>query len=227
MNLFKRLAIGTANWQKEYNGARVSDDDQRRILDYAQCSGIDLIDTATAYGVDWTRWNSYFKKVVKVRKGDDIKAIVDTDPYAIMAHREEEFDWLRDNLMEPWGFEKAYGVSIYNPEFDTDFDSLLIEVPYSLYDRRFEDRLAKWHGMYGATIIARSIFLRGKILEKTMPQDCIKFVLCNPHVDRVIIGADTFEQFKENVHFIHEWNRMEKNDERLLDPRLWEKEQHG
>jgi len=223
MNLFSRLAIGTANWSKEYNGVRVSDDDQKRILDYAMSCEIDMIDTATAYGVDWTKWNSYFKKIIKVREGDDVKIVVDTDPYVIMAHKEDELDWLLVVLNECSNWEHETGVSIYEPSFDADVDSMILEVPYSLYDRRFENRFVEWREQ-GATIIVRSIFLRGKILEKTAPRECLKFVLCNPYVDHVIIGAGSFEQFKDNVHFLHEWNRMEKHDEKLLDPRLWGKE---
>lgn len=220
MNLFSRLAIGTANWSHEYNGARVSDDDQKRILDYAQCSGIDMIDTATAYGVDWTKWNSYFKKIVKVCRGDDIKAIIDTDPYVIMAHEEEDIDWLLAVLDVLSYSDRYHGVSIYNPLFNADVNSMILEVPYSLFDRRFENRFLEWKEQ-GVTIIARSIFLRGKMLEKMIPEECIKFVLCNPYIDRVIIGADSYEQFSDNVSFIHSWNSMEKRNEELLDPRRW------
>ena len=219
MNLFGRLAIGSANWGHEYNGVRVSDDDQHRILDYAMSCGIDMIDTATAYGIDWTKWNSYFKRVIKINENDSlvhIKKIVESQPYCVMAHDDHVLTRLGD-VLRYTSIKK--GISIYE-SFKGYVEKAIsvVQLPYSLYDRRFEQEF-EW--LTHTEIHVRSIFLRGKILEKTTPQECIKFCLCNPYVDRVIIGADSFEQFKDNVHWIHEWNRMEKHDEQLLDPRKW------
>jgi len=227
MNLFSRIAIGTANWGREYNGARVSDDDQQRILDYAMSSGIDMIDTATAYGWDWTKVNSYFKVVVKIQDEAGLVLASKEGPYCIMAHAKDVFDGLLAKYsLSIQDKNMKIGASLYNcEEADNIVEAFadIIQIPYSLYDRRAscwmeyikrECPLAEIH--------VRSIFLRGRILEKTTPQECIKFALCNPNIDRVIIGADSYQQFKDNLHFIHEWNRMEKHDLKLLDPRQWE-----
>jgi len=214
VNLFSRIGIGTAGWAKPYNGVRVSDDDQKRIMDYAMSCGIDMIDTATAYGVDWTKWSSYFKIVLKIKATDDWSNL--PDAWCIMAHESEAID----TCLDAYGKYPTWGVSAYVPQDLIDIRPLVVQVPYSLYDRRFEDYFA---GLQFANceIHVRSVFLRGKIFEKTTPQECLKFVLCNPYVDRVIIGADSFEQFRNNVQFIHTWNSMEKHDEQLLDPRKW------
>lgn len=218
MNLFSRLAVGTAAWGKLYNGVRVSDDDQRRILEYAMASGIDMIDTATAYGVDWTRWNSYFKRVIKINKDDSlvrIKEIIDSQPYCVMAHDDQALRHLGDFLRYT---PIKKGISIYE-HFRGYIERAIsvVQCPYSLFDRRFA---REFEALSHVEVHVRSVFLRGKILEDGIsPEECLKFVLANPYVDRIIIGSDTFEQFRQNVHFIHEWQRLEKHDLALLDPR--------
>lgn len=225
--IFNRLAIGTANWQKEYNGAKVSEDDQKRILDYCQCSGIDMIDTATAYEWDWTKVSSYFNVVVKVRHEDDINYVKSTNPYCIMAHSYEYYmkEYLLDYSLAS-GCRGKHGVSLYEAQnLDTYMTCLdIAQVPYSIYDRRFEFMTAnlKKERTSPIEIHVRSIFLRGKILEKFQSWQCIAFCLMNPHVDRVIIGADSYKQFKENLQPFHDMNAAEKHDINLLDPRLWE-----
>jgi len=222
--IFDRLAIGTANWGKEYNGAKVSEDDQKRILDYCQCSGIDMIDTATAYEWDWTKVSSYFKVVVKINENDSvakIREIEKANPHCIMAHNKQ---FLRNG-----GWVHFNGVSLYDPfEYDGITENLHnLQVPYNLYDRRFEDTFAWYHkhDLYNNKLFVRSVFLRGKIIKDGIePWKCIAFCLMNPYVDRVIIGADSFEQFKENLRPFHRMNEMAKDDESLLDPSRWKEE---
>lgn len=223
MNIFSRICIGTANWGREYNGAKVPEADIDKILGYCQCSGIDTLDCATAYGWDWTRANSYFNKVVKVRKGDDIESVIETQPYAILAHDIEEY---RNGLLYRWNDDASFmrGASIYAPGEHLDiFAGSIVELPYSLYDRRFEPYLESIHE--GNEIHARSIFLRGRIIQDGIPaEEAIKFVLANPFIDKIIIGADSFDQLRRDLDFVFKWNRLEKHDEKLLDPRKWEKQ---
>ena len=215
--IFDRLAIGTGNWGKEYNGAKVSEDDQKRILDYCQCSGIDMIDTATAYEWDWTKVSSYFNVVVKVKSHDDVGYVRGTKPYCLMSH---------DNTMDSicCMYDGPWGVSCYEPSARRigRISPDVIQVPYSLYDRRFEHYIET----EDAEIHVRSIFLRGKIIQAGVePWKCIAFCLMNPYIDRVIIGADSYEQFKENLRPFPRMDVMKKSNENLLDPRKWGKEE--
>jgi aryl-alcohol dehydrogenase-like predicted oxidoreductase len=215
--IFNRLAIGTANWGKEYNGAKVSEDDQKRILDYCREVGIDMIDTATAYEWDWTKIDPWFKVVVKVRKGDCLSEICETNANYIMAHSGKRYHWLIDSL------------SLYEPKKHLKFNDLkILQIPYSLYDRRFESLFPKWKEHYDfeevPEIHVRSVFLRGKILEGLTwysPWMCMAFCLMNPYVDRVIIGVDSYEQFLADVQPLREMVEAKKEDENLLDPRKW------
>jgi aryl-alcohol dehydrogenase-like predicted oxidoreductase len=217
--IFNRLCVGTANWGKEYNGAKVSEDDQKRILDYCQCGGIDMIDTATAYGWDWTRVSSYFKVVVKYQTDDSLKKIYDRSPhgtYCVMAHNPKIYR------------SPATGVSLYEPQkLRFSLQPKVVQIPYSLFDRRAEAYFPEWKTGYDPIeeIHVRSVFLRGKIIKAGVePWKCIAFCLMNPYVDRVIIGADSFEQFKENLRPFHRMNVMAKDDINLLDPRKWKED---
>lgn len=225
MNLFSRIAIGTANFGSEYNGVKVPEKDIEKILGYCQCSGIDTLDCAVAYGWDWQLANSYFKKIVKVRKGDDIDKVIETEPYCVMAHDKEVYStlWRKNLYMQP-----RLGISIYDKTDYYGTAAQVIQCPYSLYDRRFEDEIREMKDYKKASvgdipeIHVRSIFLRGRILEDGIdPQEAIKFCLCNPHIDKVIIGVDSFEQLQRNLDFLHRWKNLERHDEDLLDTRRW------
>jgi aryl-alcohol dehydrogenase-like predicted oxidoreductase len=225
--IFNRLAIGTANWGKEYNGAKVSEDDQKQILDYCHCAGIDMIDTATAYEWDWTKVSTYFNVVVKINIKDSlerIKGIIGTKPYCIMAHEPSMYRELTEILRHQ--LPKKWGVSVYEySDFPQCFERAvdILQVPYSLYDRRIEKH---FQNIKYTEIHVRSVFLRGKIIQAGVePWKCIAFCLMNPYVDRVIIGADSYEQFKENLRPFHRMDVMKKEDLNLIDPRRWKNEE--
>lgn len=228
MSIFERIAIGCANWNKPYNGSQLSDKEIDQILGYCQCSGIDTLDMATAYGNDFSRPNSYFNKIIKVQNKQELVEVVQIEPYCIMAHSKEIFDSflvgythsIREKGMKT-------GVSLYCPEdSNNNIEGLtdIIQIPYSLYDRRSESWMEYMSiECPDIEIHVRSIFLRGKIIEDGIPaEEAIKFVLANPFVDKIIIGADSFDQLRRNLDFIFKWNNLEKHDIKLLDTRRWE-----
>lgn len=226
MEVFKRLGIGTANWGKEYNGSKVPEKDQREILDLCMCKGIDLIDTATAYEnnvLDMA--SSFFKIVTKVQLDDDVFEMQRRGScyYAVLAH-----GWWKtcgNNLLRlrHEGFLERVGISIYTPEKIPVNNINIIQVPYSLFDRRFEPYFPELKRR-NIEIHVRSIFLRGKVLEKVKPHEAIAFCLMNPYVDRVIMGVDSVDQFKENLDYFHWLDSLKITDENILDPRRWKNE---
>ncbi len=241
-DLFSRIAIGCAGWNQPYNGVQVPDKDIDKILGYCQSSGIDTLDMATAYGNDFNRPNSYFNKIIKIRKGDDIEKILESQPYCIMAHGLENNSCLYpEPKIDKWTGLINRGISLYSPNEmgavrweqkigppihvmfgNTRFSPIeILQVPYSLYDRRWEIHFPEVHKHY--KIHVRSIFLRGRIIEDGIPaEECIKFCLCNPYIDKVIIGADSFDQLRRNLDFLFKWKNLEKHDEKLLDTRKWD-----
>lgn len=217
--VFDRLAIGTANWGKEYNGAKVSEDDQKRILEYCQEVGIDMIDTADAYENNVFDIASDFKIV---NKGDG--EFVHENTYAYLSH-----GMIWSVFYNKIVGVKKIGLSIYEPQdipelggFGIPYASVL-QVPYSLYDRRFEPYFPKLKEQ-GIEIHVRSIFLRGRILKDYNPWTCIAFCLMNPYINRVIIGVDSLEQLRENLQPLKELCNSQVNDENIIDPRNWKEE---
>lgn len=179
-SIFSRLAIGSANFGHEYNGAKVSEDDIEKILSYCMSSGIDTIHTSSAYGWDYSKVNSYFEIITK-----------EQDCLSVYELSEIPFRIQHDTLM----------------------------VPYSIFDRRFENVIQR----VKCEVHVRSVFLRGVLLEKFSPTDCIMFALMNPHIDRVIIGVDSYEQLKDNLRPLHRMNSAEVHDLDIIDPRRWTK----
>lgn len=221
--IFDRLAIGTANWGKPYglSGKQVPREEQKDILDYCQSSGIDTIDTATAYDWDWSRVNSYFNLVIKINENDSIKRIqeiIAQRPYCLMAHSPKVFGQIQDFTRHT---PVKRGVSVYeSSDFHHYFERAVdvVQIPYSLFDKRAEPFLeSKFH----IETHVRSVFLQGRILEKVKPHEAIAFCLMNPCVDKVIIGVDSLQQLKDNLRYFHRLNEMEIKDEQIIDPRKW------
>ena len=222
MNLFKRLAIGTANWGQSYNGKQLCEKEIRDILDYCTCCGIDMLDTAQEYGSEeiiGRLANSSFDIVTK-GNGDIESSLKSLDRDNVYGYL-----WRETELPKHLQGVTRVGCSLYkSPSFlglYTDGMQLtLVQVPYNIMDRRFEFFInsVKYSGV---EVHVRSIFLRGKCLEIATPQECLQFVLTNPNVDRVVLGVDSLDQLKEDVEFIHKWNSMVCNDENIIDPRRW------
>ncbi|MFH1753621.1 MAG: aldo/keto reductase, partial [Candidatus Omnitrophota bacterium] len=81
----------------------------------------------------------------------------------IKAHGKLMWDDMRS--LKDEGLIDKIGVSLYRPEelnyiFDNDFHCDIVQVPYSIFDRRFEDYFTILKDK-GAAIYARSIFLQG------------------------------------------------------------------
>ena len=220
MSIFSRLAIGTAGWGKSYNGVRVPDDDQKRILDYCQCSGIDMIDTAESYEWDWSNISTYFEIVTKGDGSDEFSR----KPYGYLAHSGVIWEPFTGKVLNRNAHKK--GLSIYEPKSIPHFGTFgvpsaeIIQVPYSIFDRRFEPYFAelKTNSVMindPIEIHVRSIFLRGKILERFEPWECIAFCLANPYIDRIIIGVDSYQQLKDNLRIFHRWESSGVEDENI------------
>ena len=217
MSIFDRLSIGTANFGKEYNGICVSAKDADKILNFAWDIGIRSLDCATAYNWYFGDTNKDFEVTLKMREDDGWCGPL---PDILMAHRSEEWEWLIGKG------KFTYGVSVYEPNevgFIESYSNNLtvLQCPYSIYDRRFEPYFAFWHRA-GVQIQVRSVFLRGKILDKVRVKDCMIFPLLNPNVDKMIIGVDSLDQLKQNVEYFQWLDTLKVDDENIIDPRRWE-----
>jgi len=184
-----KLSLGTVQFGMSYgisNDLGIPDDSElKNIFDIASLNGINILDTAPAYGnaegriglLSENRFSVVTKFVnvenrqaLKDTLDESIKRINSEQLYAYMAHNSDElifkpdlWDFLsaeRDN-----GRIKKIGYSLYTTD---QLEKLLllemkpdvVQVPYNLVDRKFEEYLPELKG-YGTEIHVRSVFLQG------------------------------------------------------------------
>ena len=154
------------------------------------------------------------------------------------------------------GLIKKIGVSIYNFEqiniLTEKYKLDIIQVPFNLIDRRLlnkknlknlKDRKIEIH--------ARSIFLKGLLLQEKLPKKfgrynhlwsmidkfkkenntnslelCLNFIKKYQLVDRFIIGIDNLEHLKEIIKILRSNKSIKvpfvkSNDKKLIDPTQW------
>ncbi|MDP4679105.1 MAG: aldo/keto reductase [Cyclobacteriaceae bacterium] len=189
MNLESKLAIGTAQFGMSYgisNDLGIPDDlELKNIFDIASFNGINILDTAPAYGnaegriglLSENRFSVVTKFVnvanrqaLKDTLDQSLKQINSEQLYAYMAHNSHELI-LKPDLWEFLSAErdsgriKKIGYSLYTTD---QLEKLLllqmkpdiVQLPYNLIDRKFEEYLPELKG-YGTEIHIRSVFLQG------------------------------------------------------------------
>lgn len=251
-----KLALGTVQFGLTYGVSntrgQVPQAEVDEILDIATSAGVDLLDTAQAYGSSEAALGAYlrrrpaaFKVVTKVKDvpgpqvPGSLRASLERTGagrfYGVLMHSYEEHLANPDRyagLAEARrsGLTLKTGFSLYRPEqaesllaARTDFD--LVQVPYSLLDRRFE-RVFPALKAAGVEIHVRSVFLQGLLLmspeaipaglQRAVPKVaalhlyaeknglapaavCAGFALSNPLVDRVVMGVDGPTALRENL----------------------------
>lgn len=188
----RRLALGTVQFGLDYgiNNARgrVAIEEVSRILEYAREHGIDVIDTAGAYGDAETVLGAAsgaitsFKVVSKIPPGATTPKAVDDAVrsslarlgvgklYGMLVHDLAGFmaDARNWDVLRRWrdaGTVEKIGVSAYYPrEIESlmarGLDLQLVQAPYSVFDKRFATTFAGLQRS-GVEVHVRSIFLQG------------------------------------------------------------------
>lgn len=242
------LDYGIANAQ-----GRMTDENIKSVLRYAAAHGVKVLDTAAAYGTSeetigrslkhLNRSLDIISKLPSYAEGKtnpreiimrSLKRLDAKKIYGYLLHSFEDFSkpgiWQELNALKSEGVVGKIGFSLYHPEeaqallaSDAAFD--LIQVPYSVFDRRFAKYLPLFKKR-GVEIYCRSIFLQGlafldpgnlpaavagaraqvgalrKISVKegiTLSALCLNFALLNPSIDKVIVGVDNPEHLKVNL----------------------------
>lgn len=265
-DFLKKIALGTVQFGLPYgisNRAGQSNfEEVCQILKTAASLGINTLDTASAYGNSeevlgkaMAASGTCFQIVTKVSgKEEDLNKTLakslqklgtgqvhgclfqDYAAYQVQPEMLEELQQLKAA-----GKISKIGFSLYYPwqaeellKKNTKFD--LVQVPYNLFDRRFEtvfDKLKK----LGVEIHTRSAFLQGLFFlepENTGPffrevqpaivaikqlasQERIPlsllllgFAALNPFIDKVVIGVENASQLTENAAFADYISQLEK-----------------
>jgi len=180
--------------------------------------------------------------------------------YAIMAHRplvfiENHDYWNFLSDLKGEGKINKIGASFNSVQ---ELDSLLdkgihldiIQVPYNILDRRFENYMKQLKGM-GTEIHTRSTFLQGLFFcdlsslddffnplkeylaylqtwKEELPQLLLSNVINKSFIDKVVIGVNNSKQLLDNVQNLEDNSKKiiphnNELDEALITPSMWPK----
>lgn len=189
MDINKKIGLGTVQFGTKYGIAntfgKTSKAEVTRILDFAGDVGIQIIDTASAYGnaeylLGLNNINK-FKIIskflpsstngrVKDQFNQSISKLKVDALYGYLAHRPESLidntsDWEELLELKKHGFVKKIGYSLNNTQelkelVKKGYLPDIIQIPFNLFDHRFKEEaiLLKENG---CEIHARSSFLQG------------------------------------------------------------------
>mgnify|MGYP006200291701 FL=1 len=263
-----KLVLGTVQFGLQYGISNThgipTDSELSAIFETAQTNGITTLDTALAYGNSEERlgqWNKGRFKIItkfpKVNTEAELKQMFQqslnnlnsTFVEGYMAHNadnliEKPFLWSVLQTLKQEKKNQKIGYSLYTVEqlntlLDLGCVPDIVQLPYSLLDRKFETSIKQLHAL-GTEIHIRSVFLQGlywmnpnQLPQKLMPlqttlQDlqkiceqyqvdkgalALNFVHQNPNVDAVVIGVENQEQLVQNIRMIKDW----KSNDELMD----------
>ena len=231
---------------------RIPEKESGDILAAAFAAGIDTLDTAGAYGESEKVIGAYlnkssekFKIVSKFAGGDaenidkalsrSLSNTGITSFYGYLLHHFKDYRknpqiWNEMRALQVAGKIKRIGFSLY---LEDELNYLqerklridMIQVPYSIFDRRFEKYFQQLHEA-GIEIHTRSVFLQGLVFKKpeklnnffdkmkikiarlrqlatinniTVAGLCLNFALSNEWVDKVIVGVDNLQNLEEII----------------------------
>ncbi len=182
--MYSKIGLGTAQFGLNYGIAnatgKVKSIDATNMLKSASELGIDLIDTAAAYGNSEevigecssnsfniiSKWGSSpettLSKTLDFLKTEQIYGWLAHDIREIINHPQ---NWDSMEEQKRNGFVKKIGFSIYEPKqletlLNQKYIPDLIQIPFNYFDRRFEPWLEELKGL-GCEIHTRSTFLQG------------------------------------------------------------------
>lgn len=249
-----KLALGTVQFGLPYginNPIGVpSDNDLRQLLNTAFSNGISYLDTAAAYGNAEERLGEFatadFKIISKFPAVAAFTALQTqfqtscnhlkrSSLYGYLAHNaaillEKPDNWKHLQELQSTENIQKIGVSLYHPEelerlFDLGIVPQLVQLPYSILDRKFEPYFARLKAL-DVEIHTRSAFLQGLYFKSPdeltsnlhplkpaltqlhglvnksmfdMETIALKFAINHPLVDQVVIGVETVSQLENNL----------------------------
>ena len=270
MNKSEKIAIGTVQFGLDYgisnNTGMVSFGKVSEILSYAKMKGIDCLDTAQAYNSEDVLGRIAVAKDFNIiSKFSDVDSPISetfksslsllnvNEIYGYLAHSfsiiEKNFEHYKKLIeFKREGLIHKIGVSLYHPEeaqylLDRGIEVDLIQIPYSVFDQRFNAILPKLKEK-GIEIHSRSTFLQGLIfleIEKLHPyfysvknklkdyhDFCSKimldasavalnFVIANEYIDKVVLGITNVDELKINLDALNYFELVNDRIEELGD----------
>jgi aryl-alcohol dehydrogenase-like predicted oxidoreductase len=244
-----KLALGTVQFGLNYginnSNGQVQLSDIQSILAFANKVNLDTLDTAFLYGnseenlgkCDLSTFKVISKlppcKVSEIEKAleKSLNRLQKEQLYGYLFHHfstyvedEKTIDKLQE--LKAKGKIQKIGFSLNHPSeleilLDRIVDFDLVQIPYNLFDQRFDDYLPVLKEK-GIEVHTRSAFLQGLFFKEiqSMPPHfntvipqlrqlnkfnidkaalCLNFVISNPNIDKVVIGVDSVEQLRMNL----------------------------
>lgn len=249
---------------------QVTDSEIRKIFSLMQENNISILDTSSGYGSSESAigknriqgWNPFTVSKFLKNKSDlsvlasaeeSIKKLNTQKLYGYLIHHFSDYEkdpslWdefkrlKKENLSEKIGFSLYYEKEIEKLFLDqVDFD--MIQIPYNLFDRRFEKYFRELKER-NIEIHTRSVFLQGLFfkhpkdlsvffnqiigrIEKihqisqennlSIEEIALGFVLINKYIDCAIIGVDSCEMLKKNIKTFSVLEKIKKIESALGD----------
>ena len=251
-----KIALGTAQFGLDYGinnkKGQIPENNVFEILNESIRSGIDVLDTAYAYGNselvigNFIKKNGNVFKIISKLPECDLKDVINIFEsslerlgvdglYGYMCHSFQHYTdnpeiW---NILEKLKSESKIdkiGLSLYYPSeleyiIENNINVDIIQVPYNVFDRRFEQYFSVLKSM-GVEIFVRSVFLQGLVFKEPSELDhyfekikgkivklhsmaaeldipiaslCLNFAVLNKFVDQVVVGVDSIQNLKEIV----------------------------
>ena len=252
----KEFVLGTAQFGLDYGIAnkkgKISRDEVFSILDYVWDRGVRFLDTAFSYGESEKVIGEFIQEKGKnfnvISKfsceGQNLREMLDVSLanlkrkslYGYIVHKfsdfmEERFDWEEFEKLKQQGLVEKIGFSLYYPGeleelFNRKVNFDLIQIPYSVFDRRFEHYFEILVGK-GVEVYVRSIFLQGfaflqpgelppglqkakthlsKLRELSsdfalsIAEICMGFVMLNKYIKGMIVGVDSLDNVQDDIN---------------------------
>lgn len=217
------LALGTAQFGSDYGvkgDGQPTPDEIARILTLTKRAGIEVIDTAPAYGC--ACGFEGFKVVQKTPYTGEAYALLQHDPDGDLGPVLE--------ARESGRVQKA-GISIYTPaqlERALKWPIDIVQIPLNIVDGRFLPWLPVLR-QRGIEIHARSVFLQGALLMDDPPvpvpkldvATCLGYVLAQD-VGAVVVGVNSEVQLRELLAVMpQDAQNYGITAESIVDPRKW------
>jgi aryl-alcohol dehydrogenase-like predicted oxidoreductase len=199
-----KLILGTASFGPKPYGEGVTEPvplmEIAKILTCAYKGGIEILEGAESYNCDQMLQDRRFDLIYKVRHPYSIERVLhQTNRLHLMGLLyHHKLDTTAQMPLEH--SQVAYrGSSVYAHKQILGSEDI-IEVPLNLENREFERTTAK-------VKLVRSVFGRGKLLEKYSVKECLDFVHDIPNVHGVIVGVNNVRELEE---ILKHWHREPK-----------------
>jgi aryl-alcohol dehydrogenase-like predicted oxidoreductase len=261
--MLSKVVLGTANFTQPYGilseGIFIPKEEVLSILDSAAYNKIEFLDSALNYGDIYSiipeNYSKKFKIITKFKISDDFDEVLkkirmyDKDSlYGILVHDSQNFPFANINILldffkslcQDYGVKKI-GFSVYDMQDIENFKHLftpdIIQIPLNPLNQTFNnDSFRTYIKENEIEVHARSLFLQGVLLLKTLPKtldplkeiflefqkstmvfpSCLDAILSwafhKEWVNKWVIGVSSNEHIKQLINTIKKVDHMEAPD---------------